>query len=326
MELGFGFCGSQILFSAIELEVFTALDSGCATSTELSSRLSIAPRGLPDFLDALVAVGLLRREGDRYSNSSAAALYLVRHSPTYIGDLFDFTGARLYPVWGKLAEGLRSGKPQNEAKTEVDYYANLLADRARHKRFLNGMVGLSLMTARAISARFPWQRFETFADIGGGCGTLAAEVLRHHQHLRGAIFELPSVQPFVESYAGGVSERLSFHAGDFFQDPLPAVDVLIMGHVLHNWNVEQKRALVAKAYTALPPGGALIVYEWLLDDERFHALELMMSLNMLLVTRGGFGITIGACRDLMLHAGFERTEVLASEGPCSAAVGWKGAA
>src|SRR5262249_59682382 len=103
----------------------------------------------------------------------------------------------------------------------------------------------------------------------------------------------------------GLGERLSFTAGDFFTDPLPPADVLVMGHILHDWNLDEKRLLLRKAYDALPKGGALIVYDAIIDDgRRSNTFGLLMSLNMLIETPGGFDYTGADCRAWMRQAGF----------------------
>ena len=124
------------------------------------------------------------------------------------------------------------------------------------------------------------------------------QVALAHPHLRGIGYDLAPIAPIFADFvaACGVQDRLHFQAGDFFHDPLPAVDVLVMGHILHDWGLDDKRALVAKAYAALPDGGALLVYESMIDDERrTNAFGLLMSLNMLIETPAGFDYTPAQC-------------------------------
>src|SRR2546430_14410922 len=222
------------------------------------------------------------------------------------------TNSRLYPVWGQLAEGLRSGLPRNEAKDEPDYYANLGRSDDRLAVFLRGMTGLSAAAARVIAEKAPWGDYATFIDVGGAEGGLAVQLATAHPHLTGGNFELPGVRPYFDAYVNGfgLGDRLRFHSGDFFADPLPKADVIVMGHVLHNWNRDQKRALVRSAWAALPSGGMFLVHESLIDDDRRdNALGLLMSLNMLLVTREGFGFTGPECQAWMYEAGFAKTRV-----------------
>jgi hypothetical protein len=236
--------------------------------------------------------------------------------------------ARLYRFWGQLTEALRTGRPQNESKGDAGAspFDTLYRDPARLRQFLQGMTGISLGAARAIARQFPWGNFRTFLDVGGAQGALSVEVCRAHPHLRGANFDLPVVGPVFAEYAAasGVGDRLQFRSGDFFRDPLPPADVVVMGHILHDWDLDRKRALVAKAYAALPAGGSLIVYEALIDDERRHnAFGLLMSLNMLIETPGGFDYTGADCAGWLREAGFREARVEHLLGPDSMVVGLK---
>ncbi|MEO8906323.1 MAG: methyltransferase [Polyangiaceae bacterium] len=327
MGLAMGFWGSKVLLSAVELGVFAELHRGGARSAAaLTQTLGLHGRGAADFFDSLVSLGLLQRHAELYTNAPHVECFLVPDAPTYIGGALELANVRLYPVWGKLSEALRTGAPQNEAKGETDYYGNLVSHQERLRTFLRAMSGLSMMAAEAITTRFPWREYKTFADIGGAEGALALRLARAHGHLSGLDFDLAEVQPFFEEQlaASGVADRVRFRAGDFFAEPLPQVDVLIMGHVLHNWPLVEKRVLIRKAYEALPVGGALIVYEALIDEQRqSNTFGLLMSLNMLLVTRGGFVFTGSECQAWLREAGFRETRVEHLHGSDSMVIGVK---
>ena len=326
MQLGFAFWGSKTLLSAIELGLFTLLADGPMSAEALTTRLKLHPRSVRDFLDALVALGQLERHDALYSNTPAGALFLDRRKPTYVGGMLEMANARLYPFWGSLTEGLRTGEPQNEAKQGRDLFDEIYRSPAILADFLKAMTGLSLGAAHAIVDKFPWADHKTFADIGTAQGGLAVELARAHAHLKGIGFDLPVVKPHFEAYAAqhGLSSRLSFQAGDFFADPMPSADVLIMGHILHDWGFEKKRMLIRKAYEALPYGGALIVYDPIIDDERRkNAFGLLMSLNMLIETREGFDFTGADCIGWLKEAGFVETRVEPLVGPDSIVIGSK---
>ncbi len=236
------------------------------------------------------------------------------------------SNARLYPFWGSLTEALRTGEPQNEAKRGGDLFGELYADPARLGHFLKAMTGISQGSSRAIATKFPWRDHRTFMDVGAAEGGLPVQVAAAHPHLTGGGFDLPGVRPHFEAYVSehGLSDRLSFHAGDFFADPLPPAGVLVMGRVLHDWDLEKKRLLIGKAYEALPPGGALVVYETIIDDARREtAFGLLMSLNMLIETRGGSDYTAADCMGWMRAAGFRETRAEHLVGPDSMVVGVK---
>ncbi len=327
MQLGLGFWGSKTLLSAVEIGLFTELAKGSLGLETLAERLMLHPRSATDFLDALVALGMLERDGDRYANTPETDLFLDRAKPSYIGGLLEMANARLYGFWGSLTEALRTGQPQNEAKGgEEDFFAAIYADPGRLEGFLKAMTGISLGSAVAIANKFPWERYETFVDIGAAQGGLPVQVALAHEHLSGGGFDLPPVGPIFEEYVDshGLGDRLRFYPGDFFEDPLPASDVLVMGHILHDWGLEGKRLLLEKAYEALPEGGALIVYEALIDDERReNTFGLLMSLNMLIETPAGFDYTGADCRAWMGDVGFRESYVEHLVGPDSMVVGIK---
>lgn len=292
LQLGLGFWASKTLLSAVELGLFTELAAAPLDSEALRQRLGLHPRAARDFFDALVALGLLDRTDGVYRNTPETDLFLDRRKPTYLGGMLEMANARLYGFWGRLTDGLRSGEPQNEMRSgQPGLFETLYADPVRLRGFLQAMTGLSLPAARAIAAKFPWADYRTFADIGCAQGGLAVEVARTHARLSGIGWDLPVVEPIFNDYVAsfGLSERLKFEGSNFFRDPLPRADVLVMGHILHDWNLEEKKMLIAKAYEALPAGGALVVFEALIDDDRReNAFGLLMSLNMLIETPGGF--------------------------------------
>lgn len=313
MHVGTSFTAAKTLLSAVELDVFTELAREPADHDALRQRLGLHPRASRDFFDALVALGFLDRIDGVYHNTPPAEHFLDRRKPSYIGGLLDMANQRLYAYWHGLTDALRTGRPQNELKSGGEsFFATLYADPARLKTFLGAMTGVSYAANRNIARKFPWASYSSFVDVGTAQGNLACQVAQAHSHLEGVGFDLPPVAPIFNEYITlhGVADRLKFCAGDFFRDPLPAADVVMMGHILHDWNLEEKRLLIGKAYAAIPAGGALIVYESIIDDERReNAVGLMVSLTMLIETPGGFDYTGADCQAWMQQAGFSRTYV-----------------
>lgn len=327
MQLGLGFWASKTLLSAVELGLFTALAEGPLPAEAVGERLDLHPRALRDFLDALVSLRLLERDSEGlYANTPETGMFLDRAKPSYVGGMLEMANARLYPFWGSLTEALKTGRPQNEAKTGGNFFEALYADPARLEAFLSAMTGLSLGAARAMAQQFPWGDYRTFIDVGGAQGGVPVQLALAHPHLTGGIFDLPAVGPVFERYVSrhGLSDRLRFYAGDFFSDKLPTADVLVMGHILHDWDIDEKRMLLKKAFDALPAGGALIVHEALIDDaRRENTAGLLMSLNMLIETPGGFDYTGADCSHWMREAGFRETRVEHLAGPDSMVIGIK---
>lgn len=326
MRTGLAFWASKTLLSAIEMEVFTELAKHPEDLETLRARLGLHPRSAHDFLDALVALGFLSRANGKYQNTPASDLYLDKKKPSYMGGILEMANARLYSFWGNLTEALRTGQPQNEAKGGAPVFEAVYADPMRLKGFLKAMSGISRGANMAIANKFPWADYKSVVDVGAAQGDLVVQIAKANPHLKGIGFDLAEVGTIFEDYVveNGLSGRVSFSAGSFFSGPIPKADVVTMGHILHDWDLAQKKMLVAKAYEALPDGGAFIVYEALIDDDRSkNAFGLLMSLNMLIETPGGFDYTGADCQGWMREAGFRDTRVEHLIGPDSMVVGIK---
>ncbi len=327
LQTGLAFWASKTLLSAVEMEVFTELAKGPEDLGTLSGRLGLHPRSSRDFLDALVALGFLERKDGKYSNTPSTDVFLDKRKPSYIGGMLEMANHRLFSHWNKLTIALRTGERQSEAaNSDQEIFAALYADPARLKEFLRAMSGISRGANMTIADKFPWATYKTAADCGTAQGDLIVQVALRNPHISGIGFDLPEVAPIFEQYVedNGLSSRVRFQPGSFFTDPLPKVDVIMMGHILHDWNLEEKKMLIRKAYEALPAGGAFIAYDSLIDDDRSkNAFGLLMSLNMLIESPGGFDYTGADCIGWMKEAGFSQLRVEHLVGPDSMAVGIK---
>jgi SAM-dependent methyltransferase len=331
MQIGTGFWASKTLLSAVELQLFTQLGADAMTGDDIGDRLGLHPRAIYDFLDTLVALGFLERDGEgrdgRYRNTAETAAFLDKRSPTYIGGLLEMCNARLYRFWGDLTEALQTGKPQNEVKhTGKPMFEELYSDPARLEQFMEAMQGVQLANFHVLAEKFDFSRYETVCDVGGATAQLCTILAARHPHLRCTSFDLPVVAPIAERTiaATGLDDRVEVASGDFFADPLPRADVITMGNILHDWNLDGKQHLIRSVYEALPEGGAFIIIENIIDDaRRENAVGLMMSLNMLIEFGDAFDFTgrdfAGWCQEV----GFDRTEILPLTGPASAGIAYK---
>ncbi|HMK14893.1 MAG TPA: methyltransferase, partial [Burkholderiales bacterium] len=298
-EVGMGFWPAKTLLSAVELGLFTTLGTKSMTADQLRDALGLHRRAAPDFFDALVALHFLDREGDGlqalYRNTDETRLFLDRNSPEYMGGFLEMANARLYRFWGDLTEGLRTGKPQNEIKnTGESMFQALYSDPKQLEQFINAMSGISADNFNAFAQKFDFSRYHTLCDIGGATGRLSIIVAKRHHHLRCTTVDLPEVTPIAERKIAeaGLSDRVSAKSVDIFAEPLPQADVITMGMILHDWNLEKKMQLIQAVYDALPPGGAFVVIENLIDNaRRENAFGLMMSLNMLIEFGDAFDFT-----------------------------------
>jgi hypothetical protein len=328
LHTGMAFWASKTLLSAVELGVFTELIEAPLTSDELGSRLGLHERSRSDFFDALVSMGFLLRTEGRYENTLETALFLDRKKPSYLGGILEMSSVRLFGYWANLTEGLRTGMPQNEVRNgQPQLFEVLYSDPVRLEGFLGAMTGLSHPANIQIARQLPWKNWNTFVDIGAAQGDLAVQIFMANPHMRGVGFDLPPVQSIFEKYVAksGFQERLNFMPGDFFNQPLPTADVILMGHVLHDWDLSTKKMLISKAFDALPEGGALVVYDAIIDDDRRqNTFGLLMSLNMLIETHGGYDYSGDECAGWMRQAGFTSARVEHLSGPDSMVVAIKG--
>jgi hypothetical protein len=331
IETAAAFWPSKVLLTAVELNVFTTLGSRSLTGEELQRALGLHPRGTYDFLDTLVALKFLDRIGDgvagKYRNTVSTAAFLDRNQPGYIGGMLEMLNARLFEYWNDLGTALRTGQPQNEVKyKQRPLFEVLYSDPAQLEQFMSAMRGISGPNFQALAEKFDFTKYRTLCDVGGATGQLSTAVAERHAHLKCTSFDLPAVEPIAKRWIAKspAAARVATAAGDFLKDSLPRADVITMGMILHDWNLEKKKRLVRLAYEALPPGGAFIAVENLIDDaRRENAFGLMMSLNMLIEFGDAFDFTGADFWSWCREAGFRRYEVLHLAGPCSAAIAYK---
>jgi cation diffusion facilitator CzcD-associated flavoprotein CzcO len=328
VEMGMAFWSSRLILTAVECGVFTQLAAGPLAEPELTHALGWHPRAAGTALQALVAAGLLRQDAaGRYANTARTAIFLDRAKPSYVGGLMELSSTRLYELWSGLGDLLRTGDPAaEEERGQNEFFATLYRDPAALREFLAGMTGITTGEATLLAARFPWKRFGSFVDIGTAQGALPVRVALTHRHLRGTGFDFPAVRPIFEEYVASfrLDDRLRFIAGDFLQGPLPNADVISFGHVFHGRNPAIRSELAAKAYDAVPPGGAVIVYDAMTRPGRSHNhVSLLSSLNIMLESREGYESSTADCANMLRANGFVRIKVRHLIGPTSMVFGFK---
>jgi len=331
MNVGMGFWPAKALLSAVELGVFTELGEDGMTGDQLQSALGLSPRANPDFFDTLVALHFLERDGDGaaslYKNSRETGTFLDKNSDSYVGGFLEMANARLYGYWGDLTEALKTGKPQNELKhTGKSMFAEVYRDPDRLEQFINAMTGISAPNFQAFAEKFDFSRYDSLCDVGGASGLLGMTVAARHPHLHCISADLPAVTTIATRNieAAGLADRVTAQAIDFFEESLPQADIITMGMILHDWNLDKKMQLIHAAFDALPEGGAFVVVENIIDDaRRENAFGLMMSLNMLIEFGDAFDFTGADFSEWCRTVGFRETEILPLGGPASAGVAYK---
>ena len=331
MQIASGYGVSKMLLAAVGMGLHTRLAEGAMTLEEIIAEFSLQKRPAMDFLDLLVSVDLLGRDGDgaeaRYRNTEATATYLDRNKPAYVGGIIELWEQRNFRFWADMTEALRTGKAQNETKhADTPFFETLYADPARLEAFMDAMNGSSLYNFEKLAVSFPFENYQTLTDIGGADALLSRTVASAHSDLQCKSFDLPAVTEIAKRKIdkAGLADRIEAISGDFFNDPLPSADIITMGMILHDWNLERKKILIKKAYDALKPGGAFIAIEALIDDaRRTNTFGLFMSLTMLMEFGDAFDFTAQEFKQWCSEAGFSRFEIMPLEGPSSAAIAYK---
>lgn len=331
MQVGLGFWASKTLLSAVKLNLFSYLADKKETGKNIGEALGVHPSHLFDWLDALSSMGFLHREGTgedaRYFNTLDTKTFLTKESPAYIGGFLEMANDREYRFWADLEEGLQTGEAQNEIKyTGKESFEAIYEDKDNLKSFTDAMGSIQMGNFMALAQKYDFSPYKTVVDIGGSGGVLSAVLAQQHEHLRLASFDLPALTPLVEDTLEkfGVQDRVSIHEGNFWFEKFPQADVYTMGNILHSFSMKNKKRLIRKAYEGLPKGGALIIIEMILDDARIeNSFGLLMSLNMLIESDGGFNYTFSEFEEWVKEAGFKRTEYFPLAGPVSAAIAYK---
>ena len=305
MQIGTGFFGTKTLLTAVNMELFTVLAKRDLSGKDIQTKLGLHSRSLYDFLDALVSM----------------------NKQSYIGGMLEMCNNRLYPFWNDLEDGLKTGLPQNETKNGgKPIFEAVYGDPKKLREFVGAMAGVQMGNFMEFAKVFDFSKYKTLCDIGGAGGFLAAHVAMNNQHMHCTSMDLPQVEPIAKENIQnmGLKDMVKITSGDFFTDNFPKSDVITMGNILHDWGTKDKKMLIKKAYDALPKGGAFVVIENIIDNNRSkNAFGLLMSLNMLIETTEGYDFSFSDFDDMVKEAGFKSTALMPLTGPTSAAIALK---
>ena len=327
-----GFHINRILRAAVKLGLFTMLEKKPLSGEEVKTHFNLNGRGVYDFLDTLVNMKLLNRDGNGkdalYSNTEEVSFFLVKDRSNYIGWWFDYPMQLMEQSWETLDEALKTGKPQRRdiKETGKDLFELNYESEEKGKSFIEGMNFIQMASFNDFAKKFDFSPYKTLCDLGGANGLFSILMAKQTNHMKFITFDLPSIEPFARNKIeeSGLSDRISVVNGDFFKDDYPKADIITMGSILHDWNLEEKKILIKKAYDALPEGGALVVIESIIDDERRkNTFGLIMSLQMLLLTEGGFDFTAVDFDSWAREMGFKKTTPMPLDGNSSAVIAYK---
>ncbi|MFI0787272.1 methyltransferase [Streptomyces lydicus] len=308
LESAMSFQRAKLVLTGLEIGLFDLLAGGPAEEDAVRERLGLHPRGTSHFLAALAEAGVLAREGSRYRNGAAAARFLVRGEPGFLGGFLHVADEVMYPAWGRLAASLRTGEPQAATYSRPDMFGELYEDDAKRSAFVRMAEDASRPLIPALAKTFDWSAHGSVLELGGCRGNVAAGLVAAHPHLDATVLDLPQLRPEFDAHmrALGTTRKVRFHAADFFTDPLPEADVIMIGHCLVDWTDDQRRALVSRVLPALRPGGAFLVWDPMIVPGAESCLRnLVRSLNMQLMTPHGANYRVDDLTGWLREAGFD---------------------
>lgn len=327
LDLLEAFRRSKVMFAAVELGIFDRLDGHSQTLDELAQALSASADGLERLVDACVGLGLLIKHGGRYENAPAASAYLTSSSPQRLTGYIGYSNVVMWKLWDRLADAVREGSHRWQQVYGWDgpIFSHFFKDERSKREFLMGMHGFGVISSPHVVRSFDLTAFQHLADLGGATGHLAIAACERYPSLTATVFDLPDAIPLAHEIVGQstVSDRISIQAGDFFTDPLPPADLYALGRIVHDWSAEKIDHLLRRIFESLPAGGALLIAEKVLNDEKNGPRwAQMQNLNMLTCTEGKER-TAAEYREILQRAGFTQVEVRCTNSPLDAVLGRK---
>ncbi|MBN1104684.1 MAG: methyltransferase domain-containing protein [Deltaproteobacteria bacterium] len=313
MRTSGAFWESCALHAGVELDVFSAIGDTSLTGDEVAGTLGGDVRGITALLNALAAMGLLIKHEGRFANTSVSRTLLARDSPQYIGYMIRHHH-HLVPAWSELHRAARTGKPVRERT----------GDEEEIESFLMGMFNQAMGFAPRLARELDLSGRHRLLDLGGGPGTYAIHFCLANPGLRACVFDLPAAREFALKAAKrfGVRDRIDFTPGNYHVDHLKGpYDVAWLSHILHSMDPGESQRLISKAVSLLPPGGLILVHDFVLDGTMASPLfPALFSLNMLVNTKGGRAYSEAQIREMLSKAGVDDVRRLPIQGPNDSAI------
>ncbi len=327
LDLLEAFRRSKVMFAAVSLGVFDALAAGPLSLDALAQRIGASHDGLERLLDACVGLGLLARQGTNYANTPAADVYLTSASPRRLTGYIGYSNDVMWKLWANLEDAVREGthRWQQTFGWDGPIFSHFFRTEAAKREFLMGMHGFGVISSPQVVAAFDLARYRRLVDLGGATGHLVIAACERYPQLEGVVFDLADALPLAEEIvsASPVAGRITLTGGDFFTDPLPEGDIYALGRILHDWSEEKILKLLTRIYERLPAGGAVLIAEKLLDDDKSGPRwAQMQSLNMLTCTEGKER-TLAEYRALATQVGFGEVQGRRTGSPLDAVLATK---
>ena len=315
-ELASSFQMSRILLTAIELDIFTILDKHMLPSAEVAKRIEADERSTDRLMNALVALGFLRKVHGKYYNTEGASQFLVKGKPEFLGGLFHTN--ELWKRWSTLTQAVKKGKSVYDGKDAADDAT---------ESFIAAMHYRAVKEAKIISLMLDLNGVKKMLDIGGGSGAFSMQFIEKNQDMNAVVFDLPYVIPLTKKYVESfpLKERISYISGDYLENDFGNdYDLIFLSAIVHINSFDENKRLIKKCYDALNPGGQIIIKDWVMNDDRTSpASGAYFALNMLVGTRSGDTYTESEMKDWLLSAGIKKIEKKPTSFGSSLIIGWK---
>jgi acetylserotonin N-methyltransferase len=327
LDLLESFRRSKTMFAAVSLGVFDSLADKPKSLSELARSLDLNPDALERLLDACVGLQLLDHRGDVYENASVASTYLCKRSPSRLTGYIGYSNDVMWKLWSNLESAIREGthRWQQTFGWDGPIFSHFFRTDEALREFLMGMHGYGLISSPLVVAAFDLGRYRRLVDLGGATGHLAIAACERYPNLRAVVFDLPGAVSLAREVidVSSVADRIEVMPGDFFADPLPEADLFALGRILHDWSEPKVLDLARRILERLPSGGALLIAEKLLDeDKRGPRWAQMQNLNMLTCTEGKER-TLSEYEALLRQVGFSRVDGVKTPSPLDAVLAVK---
>lgn len=317
LDLLQAFRWSKTMFAGISLGVFDALARNPMTAADLANVIGANADALARLLDACVGLQLLERDGSKYANTPVADTYLTSTSPDRLTGYLNYSNDVMWKLWSNLEDAVREGTNRWKQAYGWDepIFDNFFRTEDAKREFLMGMHGFGLISSPHVVSAFDLSRFTCLVDLGGATGHLAVAACRRYPTMKAIVFDLPAALPLAREFieSSRMTDRISLAGGDFFKDELPEGDLMALGRIIHDWTEEKSLKLLTRIHQRLPAGGAVLLAEKLLtDDKTGPRWAQMQNLNMLTCTEGKER-TLAEHEALLREAGF--SEVMGCRTP-----------
>lgn len=331
LELATGHYRAKVLFVACNLKIFNLLSEKPKTLEKIAEELNISLRPARMLLNACVALGLLEKNNEFYSNSRTADIYLVEGKPQYMEPAFFKFDEHSYLLFDKLEEAILTDSPkisqENAQDPELLVPCMLIGNRKEYRNFLSALDPIAQWPANVLANRFDFSSSNTLIDIGGGSGVYSIAIVKKNPHMRAIVFDLPYVCEIGDEMMKekGLSHRIKYHSGDYFKDEFPkGFDVALISNIIHGYGPETCHFLLKKIYNSLPSGGSVIISDLILDDDGCSpAIAVLLSLYFLLITEEGRNYTLTEYKNMLENAGFVDIKSFKSSGETRFVTGLK---